>query len=350
MQQWAKSCVLALAMSLAVGAAPLWSAALPPPELGGPRPGVDIIVGPAGTQPANLGDVLAMSAQSLVPTGGPHTTFEATEPGYVYGQQALFIITGSDRPWRITVTGTAMNLDGGSPDQYIPPSRIEVRDAKKPTAWVSLAGGPELQNLAGEADQWMQIEFRIWVESGDAPGAYQGDVFLEWMLQPDPGDPAPTGSIPLELHLNVAEFLAVSFDFTELSLGALAGDFQGWAYSDEGTLLVRSNCGFQISVNPGPDLTGPDGHELETVLRFREPAGTGAHWTTWGDLGGDAHGQSAPWGTSPDPGSPWPGSLTGLIPTLGDNSIGVTAAAYRQGVRDLAGDYSSTITITISVP
>jgi len=345
MQRSSRWWTVAAIVLLGAAVWPLWAVELPPPELGGPRPGVDIVVGQAGSQPQSVGDVLAMSTR-IIETGGPQITFEATESGYVYGQQAVFIITGLDQPWRIAVTGTAMTLEGGSPDQYIPTSRVEMRDAKKPTGWVSIDGGPMLQNPAGEEDMWMQVEFRILVEAGDAAGPYQGDVMLEWLLQSGAG-----GSIPMELHLNVSEFFAVSFDFTELSLDTEAGDFEGWAYSTtEGTLFVRSNRDFQISVSPAPDLTGPNDHELETALRFREPTGTGANWMTWGDLGGDASGQSSPWGTSPDPGSPWPGALSGLIYTLGDNYIGVSAAGYRQQLLDPAGDYNSIITITISVP
>ncbi len=335
---------------LCVGMVPLGAVELPPPEQGGPQPGVDIVVGDAGAQPADIGEVLALGAPGVV-GAGPQITFQATEPGWVHGQQAVFVITGSPRPWMMSITGTAMALEAGSPDQYIPQTRIEVHDAKKPTDWATLSGGSELWNLAGEKDMWMQIEFRILVEAGDAAGHYKGDVFLEWTLLPEGGQLATTGSIPLELHLDIPQFFEVSFDFTELNFGTLSADFQGWAYSDtEGTLFVRSNRDFQISINPGPDLTGPDDHELETALCFRQPTGSGAHWMTWGDLGADPNGQSPPWGGAPDPGSPWPGALSGLIYTQGDNYIGVSAAAYRQGVRDPAGDYNSIITITVSVP
>ena len=331
---------------------PLWAVELPPPELGGPRPGVDIVVGQAGSQPQSVGEVLAMST-GVIETGGPHITFEATEPGYVYGQQAVFIITGSDQPWRIAVTGTAMALEGGSPDQYIPKTRIEMRDGKKPTGWVSIDGGPMLQNPAGEEDMWMQIEFRIKVEAGDAPGHYPGDVMLEWLLQSGAG-----GQIPLELHLNVAEFFTVTIE-PDLVFPDTQGDLAGWIYSNESTLTVDTNLDFYLAISTGADLVGgnPGGQEIETALRVRQPIGDGTLWDTWGDLGGDVSGQTDPdWAEAfppgEDAGAPWPGSVdeAGLITTQGLNEIGLTAGAWRASVEDVPGDYTTTITITVSVP
>jgi len=133
--------------------------------------------------------------------GGPVSeivNFRVIGVGYVYGQQPVIIATDSTQPWKITATGTVMHLAGGSADHYIPLSRIEVREANLPTTWVSLSGGPELQNLAGEPKKQMQVEFRILVAADDAPGQYEGDVNLDWILQPPPD---ASGSVSVVLKL-----------------------------------------------------------------------------------------------------------------------------------------------------
>lgn len=357
MKQPVKYWAVLLVVGLGAGTLPLGAAELPPPELGGPRPGVDIVVGQAGTHPTEVMDILGMDVPEVL-GAGPQITFEGTQPGYVYGQQAVFVITGSDRPWRINITGTAMNLQGGSPDQYIPTSRVEVRDAKKPTDWVSLSGGPRLENPAGEADMWMQIEFRILLEPGDAPGQYQGDVFLEWLLAPVGAEPPAGGSIPLELHLNLVEFFSVTSDLTLTFTAGVKGYDAGWFYSNEGRLTVTSNTDFAITFTVAPDLVGPGTsgeHQLETVLRLRQPRESETPvWETWGDLGNDESGApdppGNPWDYPADPGAPWPGSVqkTGGGATQGVNDIGITGGVYRNDFSDLPGEYNSTCLLTVT--
>ncbi len=238
-----------------------------------------------------------MDAGSTDLLGGKHITFQATEPGYVYGQPAVFIHRG--RPWRITITGTAMALEGGSPDQYIPQSRIEIRDAQKPTAWVSIAGGPMLQNPGGEADKWIQIEFRILVEISDAPGHYQGDVVLEWMLQPKPGQPPPGGSIPLQLHLDIEGVMTLTADYSVIYFHIGRSSPGGGNYEMEKALdfHLESNMTagnyFGLQVPQGAsfddlrkltgtiDWQGEDASDLTIPVDWQLRWNDGTGWSEW---------------------------------------------------------------------
>lgn len=292
MKQSSRWWTVAAIVLLGAAVWPAGAVELPPPEQGGPRPGVDIVVGPAGSQPQSVGEVLAMGAESIIPAAGPQITFEATEPGWVYGQQAVFVITGSTEPWRIIVTGTAMNLEGGSPGQSIPIARIQVRDGKKPTGWMVLGG--ELQNPAGAEDMWMQIEFRIDVEAGDAAGHYQGDVFLEWQLASGAG-----GEIPLELHLNIGGVMTFTADYSVIYFHIGRSNPGGGNYEMEQALdfHLDSNMNidnyFGLCVPQGAnfddlrkltgtiDCMGEDASHLTIPIGWQLRSNGGTGWSAW---------------------------------------------------------------------
>jgi hypothetical protein len=282
----------------------------------------------------------------------------ATNVGFVYGVEPVYTMLPKNAPWEIKVITGPLFLDGGAPGQSVPPSRVQVHELKSDpagTGWVDCSGQGSLYSFSGDPDGWLYLEFRIQVEYTDAPGHYVGDAYMEFTVYPE-GWPEPyTGRIPLEIHLNMVPVLQVSLE-PELTFPNTEGNFTGWMYTtNEAKLTVSTNVNFTIAIDTAGDLTGPgtQTHQIETALRIWQPWGTGTLWATWGDVGGDESGHGTPdqWAAIPrDPGSPWPGTVQnpGVIATQGVNEIGLRGAAYRQGVQDLAGDYASPLTITIS--
>ncbi|MFO7945946.1 MAG: hypothetical protein R6V19_03945 [Armatimonadota bacterium] len=250
------------------------------------------MMGEAGSEPQDL-DAVMSDIDHETQESGPQITFEGTEPGYVYGDQATFVITSSDRPWRINISGTPMQLQGGTTEQQIPMSRIEVRDAKKPTEWAPLSGGPQLENAAGEEEQWMQIEFRILLEAGDVPGYYVNDVFMEWMLQPLPGEEPQTGSIPLELHLNIEANLQVAVEQNVMYFH-YGVDQVGTSLENDFNVHMSTNTPIHVGLvgedDASPteitrtlsfDLEEVDGPVIPAEWEMR--SNNGAGWSSWID-------------------------------------------------------------------
>ena len=303
---------------------------------------------PVGEGPTiTLGEPLSQpGARGGTFNAGPVLDFNATTVGWVYSYPVV-VINPELAPWEVTVNAGNFLLST-DPSRVIPRSRIQFRVPGQ-TDWANVPG-----SVAKAASQsWMQVEFRVEVTYADPPGTYLADAALAWAID----SAVPTeGSIPLELHLHIPEFFAVSLEPSTLDFGTTPGDFVGWIYSNEATLRVLSNVDYQISLSSGADLTGAASYQLPTALRLRLPVGTGATWGTWGDLGGTPHGQATdPWSVPLDGGSPWPGAVggpagTGIIPTVGDNPIGLTAGAWRSGVVDLAGDYTTALVLTVSQP
>lgn len=281
----------------------------------------------------------------------------STDVGYAYGVEPVYPMLPTDSPWIITVTTAPLQLEGGTPQQTIPPVRVQVHDLKSDpdgTGWVDCSGQSGVMDYIGDRDGWLYLEFRILVQYVDRPGHYVGSARLEFTVYPPGWDEPYTGQIPLELHLNVPELFSVQLD-PELSFPDTQGNYEGWMYTEkEGRLTVSGNLDFNLQISAGDDLTGPGTRtgQIETALRLRQPWGTGALWSTWGDLGGDlsGHGKPTDWIGAVDPSAPWPGTVQspGYVTSQGINEIGLSGAAWRSGVQDLAGDYSGALTITVS--
>lgn len=342
-----------------------------PAPVGAPGPApVIVAVGPAGdgTLQPPPPDALAAaipvpmaldgtgSSSGIVPqtAAGPVAKihFYASEPGYAPGVEPVYTMLPKNQPWRIrVVSGNMVGQDATNAGAIIPPTRMQVHELKSDplgTAWVNCTGTAFMRSLVGDPDGWLYIEFRVLVNWADPPGHYVSNALMYFQCA------GFTGQIPLELHLNLTETLQVEID-ADLEFPDTEGNFTGWMYTtNEGLLTVRSNVDFNLSVSACTDLTGPGAHlyEIETAFRLRQPADTGALWSTWGDIGGDESGHGTPdqWTGAPDGGSPWPGTVSNVSPvnTVGVNEIGLRGAAWRNGVEDLAGDYSGTLTITVS--
>lgn len=281
-----------------------------------------------------------------------------TGVGYVLGVEPVYTMLPRNAPWEIKVVCEPLALDGGTPAQAIPPSRVQFHELKSDpggNGWVDCSGEGSLYDFVGDADGWLYLESRIELEYVDAPGHYVGNAYLEFTVYPE-GWPEPyTGRIPLEIHLNMVPVLGVTLE-PELIFPNTEGNFNGWMYTtNEAKLTVSSNVNFTISIDTAGDLAGPgtQTHQIETALRLWQPWGSGSLWGTWADVGDDESGHGTPdqWATvARDPGGPWPGAVQnpGVVVTQGINEIGLRGAAYRQGVQDLAGDYASPLTITIS--
>lgn len=295
------------------------------------------VAGP-GVEPSSPAEALAVT-QPVLPGTVPQFAFSADGPGYVYAQSSLFIINLGGKNWHMTAAGVPLLRQGGAGS--IPLTRVEVRDAKEPTPWMALSANPSFNNE--KHLPWVQLQFRIKVEAADALGTYVGQCLLHWWYPTD-----HQGTIVLELDLNVPQALNISIDGEGLDFGSSAGNKYGWIYSNESTLHIISNFAFDIAIASGDDLKGPSDRRIDTALRLRNLS-DGDPWITWGDLGGDAHdGGADPWAGTPDTGSPWPGAVGQAAPLAGENRIGLTAAARRSDVRDPAGSYHTTITITVA--
>ena len=316
--------------------------------------GLFAIEGEAGSDPFALVDP---AAPPPVVGAGPKLWYDATGPGWVYSYNTVFVLTGSDRPWVLQMSALPMLKEDGTPDERIELTDIEARDAVAPTAWATIDGNPRWSNLAGNPDQYLELEFRINVRPEHVAGHYICHVTLQWAMPPVGALPPASGTIPLELHLDVPEMMSVEMVDQILDFGETDGNESGWIYTDEGLLRITSNVDFSMSISGGDLVTRCEGdetleHRIQTALRLRAPLASGADWQTWGDLGGDASGApTSPWDIDPDDGSPWPGDVmspAAVIQTAGNNLIGITGAAWRQASGDVAGEYGTTVTITVA--
>lgn len=334
----------------------------PPLPLEAAAPAMQVLTGPptdssqgpvpppiAATDPLGPGGLVPES-QAAGPVAKIH--FYGTEPGWVMGVEPVYTMLPRNVPWRIRIASGNMNgMDPSNTGTFIPPIRIQVHELKSDplgTKWVNCTGTSFMRSTVGDPDGWLYLEFRVLVEWADRPGHYMSNALMYFEC------PGFNGQIPMELHLNLSEMFEVEMD-ADLEFQRTEGNYNGWMYTTtEGKLTVRSNLDFNLSVSAGIDLTGPDTHtyEIETAFRLRQPIGTGALWSTWGDLGDDESGHGTPtqWTGPADPGSPWPGPVSSVSPvtTQGVNEIGIKGAAWRKGVEDLAGDYDGTLTITVS--
>ncbi|HEY3396174.1 MAG TPA: hypothetical protein VGM19_00795 [Armatimonadota bacterium] len=314
-----------------LAAASLWGAGLAPARAAVSRPPADVpsvtLSGPAQGAPS-----------------GPRVDIVATAAGWALSP-SLVIINPYAVPWRITVDSAAPQLVGGT--ARIARSRVQSRDVQTGTGWVSLGGTQ--QNQAGQ--YWVELQFRANVLLTDPPGDYVAAALISYQLLDGSGT---KGSLPIQLHIIVPELFSLSLTPPTLDFGLSEGNLEGWIYSSEANLRVQTNLKFQLTVTTGEDVTLPGVHKIPTCLRLRQPVSTGTLWATWGDLGGDAHGQATPpWLTPRDTGSPWPGSIAGIgtggtVTGTGDNQIGIMGALYRSGVYDDAGTYQGDLKITVS--
>ncbi|MGI5819714.1 MAG: hypothetical protein ACOX9R_16645 [Armatimonadota bacterium] len=279
---------------------------------------------------------------------GPQLYFTATDVGWVYNPSHIFVLTGSTRPWRVFVAGDPLVHDDGNAS--VPRANVEVRDLAAGGPWQSLDGTPMFQNLSGNPDQYIELEFRILVEYGHIAGHYQGDVTLSWAMPASGGLPATSGVIPLTLHLDVPEFFSVSTDVTQLRFPEESGASEGWIYSETGHLYITSNRDYQISLSQADDLTGPEDFKLPTAMILTNVTEAAPEWASWGYLGGTAQAVAeTPWAGDPDDDSPWPGSIGTVHETYGSNTYEMDFGAFRGGLGDPEGEYSTTIVITVAV-
>ncbi len=317
--------------------------------------GMFAIQGETGADPVAL---LDPSTPPPAVGAGPHLNYVATGPGWVYSYNSAFVLTGSDRPWFLRVMAGPMELEGGT-GELIELVDIEARDAVAPTEWRAIDGMPTWQNETGNPAMYIELQFRINVRPEHVAGHYISHVTLQWAMPPVGVIPAASGTIPLELHLDVPQMMSVEMVDQILDFGETDGNESGWIYTDEGLLRITSNVDFSMSIS-GDDLVTrcQDDetleHRIQTALRLRAPLASGADWETWGDLGGDASGApTSPWEFDPDDGSPWPGDLMSPAavidtPPDGTSLIGITGAAWRQASGDVAGEYGTTVTITVA--
>jgi hypothetical protein len=272
--------------------------------------------------------------------------------GDVISPITVFILNPYQRAWRVAINGFDL-VHQDNPDHIVSADQVHFRDVKAPTAWADYGGN--ITNVA--AHPHMKIEMLIALTGTEAPGYYVGDAVLEWMVWPAPGSiDMLVGTLTLRLHLNIPEMLEVSIDDEEMVFPEHAGDLEGWLLSENRpTLTVRSNRDFNLSISSGDDLTctteGGATRSIPFALRMWMPEDTGDTWQTWGDMGDVEHGQvSHPWAQAlQSSASPWPG-LVQSVQTAGVNTIGIEGAAWRSGLADPVGDYTSTVVLTISVP
>lgn len=279
---------------------------------------------------------------------GPQIELYADGPGWVYSPFPLYVVTGSTRPWRMALSAAPMVIQDGG-DEQVSLDDVEARDALAPTEWTRASGTPLWQNLTGNPEQYLALEFRVNVRHDHKPGHYVSQMTLDWVMPPADGLPASSGSIPMQLHLHVPEMLGVSLDGDSLTIPTIARD-EGWAYSDgEITMTVQSIQDFDIHIASAPDLSLGD-IKMPTALRLRHISGGGPDWDYWGDLGGSPHGQAEPpWSVAESTGSPWPGNV-GAGGGSGETAIGISAAAWRDAYQNAPGDYTTSVVITISLP
>ena len=316
---------------------------MPPPS----PDGMFAVEGEKGTDPR----VLLSEAQQdeLVMTAGPQIQVVAEGPGWAYSTFPLYVVTGSTRPWRMVLDAGPMLLDGGGGEQ-ISLTDVEARDGLTPTTWASLDGTALWQNLSGNPEQYLALEFRINVRPDHTAGHYVSQMTLNWVMPPSDGLPPATGTIPMELHLDVPEMFSVTTDVSSLTFPEDSGAAEGWIYSDTGHLNISTNLDYQVSLTVGEDLTGPDSYQIPTAMMLTNTTPAAPEWAAWGYLGDDAETLStAPWAGDPDPDSPWPGTVGAVQQGLGDNTWDIDFGAWREGLNDPQGDYSTTIVITVAL-
>ncbi len=317
----------------------------PPPD-----GGLFVVEGEADSD-ADLNSLLTSEDADQQSLGdGPQIEIDATGVGWAYSPYPLYVLTGSTRPWRMRLNAEPM-LMVDNPENEVELTEVEARDALAPTPWTSVDGTPLWQNLSGNPEQYLALEFRVNVGHHHAPGHYVSHMVIEWFMPAveEEGLPASSGTIPMELHLDVPELINVSLDGDTLNIPTIARD-EGWAYSDsEVTMTVGCIQDFDLHIDSAPDLTLGDA-EIPTALRLRQISGDGPEWDYWGDLGGTAHGQSSdPWTAAESTGSPWPGNV-GAGGGAGETTIGISAAAWRNSYEDAPGDYATSVVITVSLP